>query len=447
MTVNALAEKRGKLIAEAQRKLEGDVDAARLAEAEAMLDDADELRAQIERLTELEDRARADAKAFDLWRDAKVPAPNGEADITVPATALKPARPGGAHDIRSMIETTLRDGTARIDLDLSKVELERQLIEAGVESRDVTVAAQMGIPPAGMLEERALSVGTSNKGGATVPTYTERSFYTFLEAVGGIRRAGADTMTTTHGSTVKLPVLASNFTPSGTLETAEAGEVGATDPTVGTVDLGAFKYTGRIDHSIEILQDTAINLNRLIVGQIARVIAMKTEMRFASGTASAMPKGIINSPTAARTTTTAGSNTVAAADLTKTFWAHDSDMIEMGNISWMMNSQIYGHLIDLKDSDGRPLLTPSYIGGTPDMILGRRVNFNARLPGGLADNDIAIVCGDIRRGYMIRQVRGVSIQSSMHLKFDHQQIVFIGAVRMDGQIRDDRALRWIKIKA
>ena len=471
------AEERGQLIAGAQKILQqdGEIETAKLQEAERMLDTAEQLRNEIGAEQRALHTANLSARATEMWEGAELPAP--EAGSTVPAVVPQAApvvgyqhdpnvayAPATSHptpyaggvlggSIRSMADTASRTGYGAITLSLANVATERQLLSLGVEPRDLTQAARFGVEPQTLATQavgeqaRALNIGTDNKGGYTVPTITERTFYDYLEQYGGVRKAGPEVWTTEHGRPIELTTVASHFTPSSTLETAEAAAIADTEPTLGQVTLGAHKYTGSITYTRELMMDTAINLDDLVTGQLARTVATKTEMRFTNGTGSSMPKGIMHSPASGNTTTTAGSNALATDDFLNAYYAMDGDLLMEGRIGWMMNSKIYGKIIALKDSDGRPLFQPSYMTGAPEMLLGKPVFWNAQCAGGLADNDIAIAVGNFRRNYIIRQDARVVLESSIHAEFRKQMIVFQASCRMDGQIRDTRAMHYIKIKA
>jgi len=450
--LNTLAERRGKLVADAQELLgRGDgLSAEEIGQAEQMIADSAELRTQMDKIRDLREKAEHETRALELWQGAELPAPN-EVGSVVPAVTRASVQRDEERSIRGLVNQATRYGRGAVDLDLASTDVEYRMVKMGVETRDVNQAARFGLTPANLVngdtETRALNIGTNNKGGFTVPTITERTWYEYLLMIGGVRNAGAEVWTTGHGDPIELTTIASHYTPSGTLEKAESAEIAATEPTLGQVTLNAYKYTARIDYTNELMMDTAIDINGLVTSSLARTIATQTEMRFTNGTASSMPKGIMHSPASGSTTTTAASNAVVAGELVAMYYGLDGDILTENNTGWMMHPATYGEIIKLKDSDGRPLFQPTYYGDAPEMILGRPVFWNPQTPKITTDNAICAVVGNFNRAYIIRQAARVTIEASTHLRFDHQETVFIASTRMDGQIRDATALRWLKAKA
>lgn len=449
---NTLAEERGKLVAGAQELLGrgDDLSAEELGQAEKMIADSVELREQMDKVRDLRDKAEYETRALELWRGAQLPAPN-EPGSVIPAVSRESARRDEIRSIRGLVDRAGVHGRAVLDIGLAGAEVEHRMVQMGVETRDVNQAAKFGLNPAQLVdsetETRALNITTGNKGEFTVPTFTERTWYEYLLLVAGVRNAGAEVWTTGHGAPIELTTVASHYAPTGTLEKAESAEITATEPTLGQVTLNAYKYTARIDYTNELMADTAINIDGLVASSLARTIATATEMRFTNGTASSMPKGVMHSPASGSTTTTATSHAIAAGELVAMYYGLDGDILIENDTGWMMHPETYGEIIKLKDSDGRPLFQPTYYGDAPEMILGRPVHWNPYCTKIATDNAIAVVVGNMRRAYIIRQAQNVRIEASTHLRFDHQETVFIASTRMDGQVRDATALRWLKIKA
>lgn len=343
-------------------------------------------------------------------------------------------------DLRKLGTDALEGKLGRVEIDFRAAAKVGELVKRGANRADVIAE----------LERRALSVGTDTEGGHTVPTSTASNIYDYLQDIGGVMRAGATVITTASGEDLELPVNSGHNAPSGTLETTEGAAIAATEDTIGQVTLKAYKYTGGMDVSRELLTDTIADIEGFIIRGITRTISIKLETRLTLGTGSSMPKGVNHSPVAGNTTTTAASNLIGKNDIHTMKFALDPAYLgNIGECRWMMNSATYAHILNIQvgTGDARPLFQPSYIAGEPDMIMGAPVSYNNFMPGGIADNDQAVVFGHFGDGYVVRLAGMITIESSPHALFKNQQVAFIGSVRADGQIRDQRALRYLKIKA
>lgn len=427
-----------KAVQEAQRLVEeaeardGGATAEDKQRIDAALAHAAELRGRRDQMAQLaEEQADVD-KRTAIMDDVR-----GELLNSAAETPLKVAP---EPDFRQMGVAALRGELGRVDIDLAGAQYVNERIKQGAERRDVIEE----------LEKRALSVATDTAGGHTVPTSTASNVIDYLQDIGGVMRAGATMIMTASGEDLELPTIAAHHAPSSTLETAEAADIAATEDTFGSITLKAHKYTGGVDVSRELLNDSIADIETLIVRMITRSIGIKLETRFTNGTASSMPKGINHSPVAANTHTTAASNQVAAGDLHAVRFGLDAGYLaQKSACRWMMDPAVYSHILQITvgSGDARPLFQPSYVVGEPDQIMGSPVSYNTFMPGGIADNDQAIVFGHIGDGYVVRMVSSISIESSTHALFKKQQVAFIGSVRADGAIRDQRALRYLKIKA
>lgn len=406
-------------------------DLERLERAVAHADEQRKRRDTMERASTLEaDAEQRNEVVEGLRADAQQRADAGKSALVV-APAI---------DLRAMGLAAYGGERRSASIDIASAAFVHQRVKAGADRREVLAE----------MEKRALSVATDTAGGHTVPTTTATTIYDYMHDIGGVVRAGATVITTASGEDLELPVVATHNAPTSTLETSEGAAIAATEDTLGQVTLGSFKYTGGMDASRELLTDTTSDIEGFIVDGIFRTIGIKMETRFTLGTGTSMPKGVINAPPAADTTTTAASNAIARDDVFGIKF--NLDPFYLSNIRqcrWMMDSAVYAKILEIPvgTGDARPLFQASLIAGEPDMILGAPVTYNQHMPGTLADNDIAAVFGHFGHGYVVRMVGNVMIESSTEALFKNQQIAFIGSVRADGKIRDTRAFHYLKIKA
>ncbi len=311
-----------------------------------------------------------------------------------------------------------RPATASVDIGAAI--LERQLVAAGVSANDIRDVAAAGRvftqAPDGKVVSRALSIGTENKGGYFVPTMTATMLIDYMEALPGVANAGAMILTTTDGSPIEVPTDTQHNTDLG--ETAEAATVPVTEDTFGQVAFSAYKYVGSSVVSRELLEDSGIMVQPLVMRMLARVLNRKSETRFTLGTGANQPQGIMHAPPAGRTVTLASQTALTVKELRRTLFTLDAGYLsDRSGLAWMQNPLVYATVLDLEDNDGRPLFLPSQWQGEPDRIWGVPVRYNVFQENAVAAGKYVAVVGNFNQGYWIRSVRTIDFALSEHSEF------------------------------
>lgn len=143
---------------------------------------------------------------------------------------------------------------------------------------------------------RAMATGTGAAGGFTVPTAFATSVFETMLAYGGIAQR-ATILNTDSGSEMLFPTM--NDTGNIGEILAENDEDSDEDAAFGQRTLGAYKYTSKIVRvSIELLQDTAVNIEELIPRLLGERIGRATAKHYAAGTGAGQPTGLFTSATA-----------------------------------------------------------------------------------------------------------------------------------------------------
>lgn len=301
-------------------------------------------------------------------------------------------------------------------------------------------------------EQMALTTGTDSTGGVFVPTVTASTLYDYMHRIVGLMTSGATIIMTADGAPLELPQITTHKAISTTLadlDTAENTAIAEQEDTFGKTVLNAHNYAGLYNVPNQLIADSVYDIEDAAAMNLMRHITEKMETLFTRGTGAAgIPKGIIHSPAAARTKTTAASNAVTANEVRDLLFMLDPGHIgQPQNLCYMMHPTFYSYLLGLVDSDGRPHFEMSRVLETPHRIHGIDVKYNGYMPGGVADNDIAAVCGHIGDAYVVRIVSQIQIAASTDAQFEKNQTVIRGVVRADGQVRDDKAVSFLKIKA
>lgn len=275
--------------------------------------------------------------------------------------------------------------------------------------------------------ENAMSKGTDADGGYTVPTDLATYVIEALKDFGGMRTA-ASVMSTESGVEMKWP------TSDGREELGEiVGENAAVTEqaiTFGITNLQVYKYSSKkLALSVELVQDSGIDIVRYVINRLATRIARAQNKHFTTGTGTGQPKGIV---TAATTGVTGAISYDTMLQL-----KHSIDPAYRGRAAWMMSDAAVLSLALLKDTTGRPIWQPSMTSGSPDILLGQRIIVNNDMP-----EDKPIIYGDLG-AYQIRDVRN----SASLRRFDDSNFALNGQVgfcqwhRSGGNLLDTNAVK------
>ena len=448
-TYNGLVTQAQDLLTEFEgREDPGSVTAEERAQVDALLERCDELLGQVQTVEHQERQQARTAGLREAWNDLVHDPGTGPA---VPAAQAD----GGVSNLRRVGLAVVRNEAAGGDvtLDLGRAAAWRRTETAGVSIRDQVNAyrrnRQLVATSDGDVVERALTTDTDASGGVLIPEITEAMLYDFLDATAGIRNAGARVITTTGGEERRIPKVDTHFAVAGSVITAESAEVPETEDTYSETVLNAYAYTGRADIPYELLEDSVVDVDAMIIESIGRIISKKTEWAYNNGTGNSQPKGVFHSPPAEQTIVTDNNTApkIRYSDLMALKYSHNEDILTEGGLAWSMSATTWGGILGLLDNEGRPIFLPQVSAEGGMTLRGDPVRYNAWTVDTEAANTYPLVHGSFRRGYLIRDVRTVRIGASRHVKFLNRQVVYVGELRSDGAVQDPSALRWLKVKA
>lgn len=279
----------------------------------------------------------------------------------------------------------------------------------------------------------AMSKGTDADGGYTVPEELASYVIDALKAFGGMRTA-ASVMSTESGIEMKWP------TSDGTEEVGEiVGENAAVTEqaiTFGVTNLLVYKYSSKkLALSVELIQDSGIDIVRYVINRLSTRIARIQNQHFTTGTGTGQPKGIV-------TAATVGVQGAISYD-TMLQLKHSIDPAYRGQAAWMMSDAAVLSLALLKDTIGRPIWQPSMTTGSPDILLGQRIIVNNDM-----QEDKPIIYGNLG-AYQIRDVRN----SASLRRFDDSafalngQIGFCQWIRSGGNLLDSNAVKVFEVSS
>lgn len=277
-------------------------------------------------------------------------------------------------------------------------------------------------------EVRAMGIGADNLGGYLAPAEFQNQIEKAMSAFGGMREA-ATIRATDSGVDLPMPVV--NDTGNRGRRLGEHATVTTTDVTVGQRVLRAYMYSSdEVLVSLQLMQDSATNIEDLLRDLLAERIGRATNLDFTTGAGADSPIGIVTD--AVSGVTAAAQNAVTADELIDLEYSVDRAYRPRGK--WMAHSNTIRDIRKLKDGDGRYLWQPGLQAGQPNVINSYPYIVNDDMPT-MATTAKAILFGDLGK-YVIRDVRGFTLVRLNERHAENFQVAFIGYSRHDGKLLD-----------
>ena len=287
------------------------------------------------------------------------------------------------------------------------------------------------------LIHNVLSEGVAADGGYLVPEEFERQIVMDLQEENVVRKL-AKIITTQHER--KIPVATGHSTAQWTAENAAYTE---SNPTFGQKQIDAFKLTDLCRVSIELLQDSAFDIEAYIRAEFARAFGIAEEEAFCVGTGSGQPTGIFTANGGQVGVTAAAANAVTADELISLVYALKSPYRR--NAKFLMNDSTVSAIRKLKDGNGVYMWQPSLTAGEPDKLLGYDLYTSPYAPE-MASGAYAIAFGDFKN-YWIGDRAGRTVQRLNELYATNGQIGYVATERVDGKVILTEGIQLLKMKA
>ena len=222
----------------------------------------------------------------------------------------------------------------------------------------------------------------------------------------------------------------------------EAGDVSSAtnEPTFAQAVLTAKKLTAYTVSSNELLADSAISLEAILMQLFGEAIAYFEDDAFIAGVGGAQPVGILNADALVSVAKETGqaADTIVWENLIKVY----SRLLpgSHGRCTWYACQDTFPQLAVMSLSvgtGGAPVWMNNGVSGPPATILGRPLILTekAETVGDAGD----IVCADFSY-YLIGDRQAMTVASSPHVKFINDQTVWRFIQRVDGRPWIDTAL-------
>lgn len=355
------------------------------------------------------------------------------------------------------------DITAKVE----KISGHLDTLQAAMDEANIKLAAaQLGGLGGGQLKDReysesfrahfkkgdvqaALNKGADPEGGFLTPVEWDRTITDRLALVSPMRQLATVT-----------PVGGTGLTKLYNMGGTASGWVGETDPraqtgtgTFASLGFGWGEIYANPAASQQILDDSAIDLEAWLAGEVDAEFSKQESAAFFSGNGDKKPFGVLTyvtgganaakHPFGAIKTVNSGNAAALTADGIVDV-VYDLPSAFTGNARWAMNRKTQGVVRKLKDGQGNYLWQPSYVAGQPSTLAGFPVTEVPDMPD-VAANAIAAMFGDFKRTYTIYDRVGVRVLRDPFTAKPY--VLFYTTKRVGGGVHNPEPMRALKVAA
>ena len=254
-------------------------------------------------------------------------------------------------------------------------------------------------------EERAEMRGTSTQvagtdslGGFLVPEDFSNALDVAMKFSGTVEQL-AQVLNTTSGAPLPYPTVDDTSVIDAILAEASADTV--SDMTFAALNLGAYTYTSKIVKvSRQLLQDNAFDLEAFLVDALGQRIARGTNADFTTGNGSSKPTGVVNGSSLGKTA--ASATAITAAELLDLLYSVDPAYRNSPNAAFMMKDSTLSAVrkLGIGSANDFPVFTPGIGVGQPDTLFGKPVYVNNDMAA-IATTNKSVLFGDFSK-YVVR---------------------------------------------
>ncbi|TSD59028.1 phage major capsid protein [Variovorax sp. KBS0712] len=297
--------------------------------------------------------------------------------------------------------------------------------------------------------QAALNKGADGEGGYLAPVEWDRTITDKLVLVSQMRQL----------ATVQ-PVSGAGLTKLFNLGGTASGWVGETAArpqtstgTFASLGFGWGEIYANPAATQQILDDSAINLEAWLAGEVETEFSKQEGAAFFSGDGANKPFGIL-------TYVTGGANAAkhpfgaikavnsgAAAAITSdgiVDLIYDLPSAFTANAGFVMNRKSQGTIRKLKDGQGNYLWQPSYVAGQPATLAGFGITEVPDMPD-VAANSVPLLFGDFKRTYTVYDRVGVRVLRDPFTAKPY--VLFYTTKRVGGGVHNPEPMRALKVAA
>lgn len=288
-------------------------------------------------------------------------------------------------------------------------------------------------------EVRSQTVGTNTAGGYTVGASVANRLIEAIRNNNGMIES-ASTITTAKGDDLNYPTLDDTDAANDAVIKAETdARRSGPDLVFGSIPLKSFTYdSGIIKISNELVQDSAVNIEQVVINALSKRIQRKLQKDFTIGAGTTAPAGLLTSTLLGKTAATA--NGIVADELLELQFSVESEYAANGK--YMMNSKTLLAISKLKDGQGNYLLSNA-VDGISKTLFGKQIVINDSMPD-IAAESKPVVFGDLSQ-YLIRNVKGINVFKFNEKYQDTNEIGFKASARFDGVLLQPAAVKHLEM--
>lgn len=302
--------------------------------------------------------------------------------------------------------------------------------DARAEHRSAAQRSGLNLNSSRLVLTRANST-TNSAGGYTIP----QGFLAELEkkiVYFNPLRDVARVIRTESGNSLPFPTIDDTGNPGAI--GAENTAPSATDMTFGQIILGAYRTESLVLLSNELLRDSGLDLATEVAGLLGERLGRKEATDHATGNGTTAPQGVVTGSSAgvAGATTT----TITLANIMGLRNALDFGYQQNG--AFMMHQSIWSTILQLADSQNRPLFLDLLNGNQP-RLLGYPVIVNNAMASSIAASAKTVLFGDFSK-YYIRDAGDIEIIRMNERYADAYQTGFMAVRRSDAKVAQSAAI-------
>ena len=412
-----LREKQAVVMTQARERLDqitANTDEARAKELETQHDAAMAEYDRLEGVIQREEKLEAAEKRAAEQREKRRPN-SGDASVPAADSEKKP-------EYRDAFLAMLRSGG-----DVSEMEPElRAILKAGVAK----------------FEGRAQTAGTTTAGGYTVPTTMAGFIVKSMAMWGPMYDENICTViTTAGGESIKIPTVNDTAVTMGQhSEGVALTDDGSKDVTFGQKSLDAYAYdTQFLKVSMELLQDSAFNVEQLIGELLGERIGRRVNTELTTGDGTGDPNGVVTASSLGKVA--ASATAITADEIIDLFHSVNPAYRSSPKARFMFHDTTLQAIRKLKDGQGNYLWQMGDVKSeVPSLLLGKPYSVNQAVDS-IAANKKVIVFGDFGK-YYVRKV-GAPVIGVLRERF-WPDLGIAGVVRLDGELGDTAAVKYLK---
>lgn len=279
---------------------------------------------------------------------------------------------------------------------------------------------------------------TTTTGAGTIPTGFFGQLWEYMIETSSVLQLNPQILRTNTGETIKLPRATAHSTAASV---TEGGTIGASDPTLSSVNSTVTKEGYLTQFTRELLDDTGVDLEGYLARSAGRALGNAVGAAAVTAAIAAASAGVtagtgIGAVTGFGTQSTEGEGFDFLIDL---YYSVIAPYRNSNSCGWLLSDVGASKVRKLKSADGVYAWQPSVIVGQPDLVLGKPVvtDTNVADPAASAKS---ILFGDWS-SLVVRIAGGFRFERSDDFAFDADMTTFRALTRHGTVSVDANALK------